>query len=519
MSKPSTMEKLQMLAGKAVARARAAPTKHKVAAAAVSYFTWVMTRKSTRRVLKFWAAGMPMLMSYKNLERKMKNRKKYKALSEEEKSAMWEKLHQRYAPKTLKLFTDLRGLYVKFGQVMTTRADITPPVYMRLLSTLQDEAPCEPLSTVRRVVREDTGKELEELFAEFEEKPIGSASIAQVHVARLHDGRRVVVKVQYPGAKKLMKLDLGTARKFTALANKAMLPFMDEMERQFLMEFDFSRERWALETIADELAMFGDAVQVPRPIEGMSTARMLVMDYVDGVKVADPSGHHLARPAAEALRRTGESLDGLPDAAVFLKVLMEVHGVQIFRHGVFNADPHPGNVYLLNRGGIGLIDFGQTKVISRDARVRAAKLLRALAEGSDDDKVAAMIEAGFRTKKMRPEMLLTNAILFFDDERDLLESHGMNIHQITEWLNKEDPMVSIPQDLIMIMRVCMMLKGIGSIFGHPVRPPVAWAHFVEEVLERPEAMAEYADKYNPEYIKAQKKAAAGKEEIADEFED
>jgi len=144
----------------------------------------------------------------------------------------------------LDLSLRLRGFYVKLGQVGCTRSDFVPIQYREVLQYLFDKVPPLPGPEVRKIIEDSLGKKIDDIFSEFNDVALGAASIAQVHRAVLHDGTVVAVKVQYPDAFELFKQDFITTRQFASIAQPEFLPILDELIKQILQEFDFTREAW-----------------------------------------------------------------------------------------------------------------------------------------------------------------------------------------------------------------------------------------------------------------------------------
>jgi aarF domain-containing kinase len=158
--------------------------------------------------------------------------------------AEWDALHEGYAEQTYACLCDLKGFYTKVGQILASRTDIMPSVYIERLRQLEDAVPPQPLAVVSQTICSDFGvDDLFELFAEFEKDPLGSASIGQCHRAILKDGSEVAVKVQYPDAERLFHSDIKTARLFCAVAVPEQLVVFNEIERQFKNEFDYREVR------------------------------------------------------------------------------------------------------------------------------------------------------------------------------------------------------------------------------------------------------------------------------------
>src|SRR5262249_9658783 len=190
--------------------------------------------------------------------------------------------------------TELGTTYIKFGQMLSTRADLIGPELANELSLLQEGAPSDPHGVARSTVESELGQPLAELFAEFEERPLASASIGQVHCARLRDGKPVVVKVQHAGIEATVRTDLDILVGLAEMAEQ-FLPELRryrprataaEFQRMLLRELDFGREERNLQQFSTNFAD-NAAVRFPQPNSELSTSRVLTMEFLDGIKVTE----------------------------------------------------------------------------------------------------------------------------------------------------------------------------------------------------------------------------------------
>jgi len=246
-------------------------------------------------------------------------------------------------------FEDLGPTFIKFGQVLATRPDLLPPSLVKELRRLQDEVPPFPREEVERIIESDLRAPASKIFAEFDPEPMAAASIAQVHRATLPTGERVVVKVQRPDLPRLLHRDLDILRMLAVLI-EARIPeaqqyrpvgLVEEFERSILREIDFTRELYHLQRFGRLLAD-DPTVHVPRAHEHLCTARVLVMECVEGIKV----------DRLDEIERAGLDRKALAENATRLVLK------QIFELGAYHADPHPGNFFVLRDNRICLVDYG-----------------------------------------------------------------------------------------------------------------------------------------------------------------
>jgi ubiquinone biosynthesis protein len=267
---------------------------------------------------------------------------------------------------------ELGTTFVKLGQLLSSRPDLLPDVYIDELGKLVDHVHPLPFAPLREAIAEDIGLEQ---FASIDEEPLASASIAQIHAALLKSGREVIVKVRRPGIVQQVQLDLELLRRTASLAEKhsttarllQLNALADELEQHLRGELNFREEAHNAELIASVVAEYREELFVPDVIHPYVTERVLVMERVHGGKIE--IDHGLDRERAEALAGT----------------LFRAYIRQVTVTGVFHADPHRGNVFLTPDGRLALLDFGLIGRLDDDTRTSLALLLLAIAQNRADD--------------------------------------------------------------------------------------------------------------------------------------
>lgn len=302
------------------------------------------------------------------------------------------------------------GVLVKLGQVLSTRRDLLPPHFVDELSRLQSSVPPAPWPEVEALLRQELGKPVDEVFEWFEHKPLAAASIAQVHRARLHGGPTVVVKVQRPGVREMVERDLdivlAITRGLEARARSAQSLGLRELGDGFAQslreELDFRIEARNSEAVALACGGFeaDAAVRIPKVYRAYTSARVLVQEWLEGVT--------LDRAPAVAQRK------GL-DRTVLARTILSAMLHQVLRAGVFHADPHPGNMLLLEDGRIGLIDFGSVGRIGPPMRMAIQELLVSIERG-DPARLYDALLALLGTRATTNEELMPDPLLL---EREL----------------------------------------------------------------------------------------------------
>ncbi|XVS63587.1 ABC1 kinase family protein [Actinosynnema sp. CA-299493] len=295
--------------------------------------------------------------------------------------------------RSLRLALEEGGVtFVKLGQVLSTRPDLLPPDVVDELTSLQDKVPAAPWPAVREVLVAELGQPPEDVFAEFDERPIAAASVAQVHRARLKSGEDVVVKVQRPGVRRVAEADLDIVlRLASTLHDKTrwgkaigVRDLAAGFSAALREELDFRVE--ARNLAAVRAASDGTDVVLPAVHEDLCTARVLVMQRLDGTPVRSASLESVDR---DALART------------LLDALLR----QVMLNGVFHADPHPGNIMLLGDGRLGLLDFGSVGRIDAQLRAALGKLLLAVDHGDPAGLRDALLELVARPDEIDEQQL------------------------------------------------------------------------------------------------------------------
>lgn len=279
------------------------------------------------------------------------------------------------------LVEDLKQMgptYIKLGQLLSTRPDLLPDEYLNALSNLQDNVSPVPFEEVKGIIEEELGTKISKAFNSFDEKPLASASIGQVHRAELHSGKPVAVKVQRPGIAKQFMDDLDTLDELTALAVKhletaktyAIDEVFAELRRILINELDYKKEAQNLKTLKRNLQQFDNLI-IPAPVNDYSSTRVLTMEFVSGKKITSLS----------PLRQMENDFSGL------VEELVEAYLQQIINDGFAHADPHPGNIKFTENNQIALIDLGMVARFAPQLQENLIELLLAISQ-SNGEKTA-----------------------------------------------------------------------------------------------------------------------------------
>ncbi len=373
----------------------------------------------------------------------------------------FDRCHERSAQAIYDMAVRLEGLPIKVCQFLGSRADVLPRTYISTLSQLQDRVPARPMEQIGPFIDAQLGRASEQVFAEFDRTPVASASLAQVHRARLHDGREVAVKVQYPEIDRIVHSDLANFKFFVKVLSKLERNFdftvvINEVEKYVPLELDFENEARNATRMKECLAARTD-VRVPTVIEEHSSRRVLVMEYAPGTRVTD--------------------LDGLRDAGVdpqeMSKRLIDLFSEMILVHGFFHADPHPGNMLVQPDGCLVLLDFGLAKEFAPGFREGITKLVMSIMTGDKVQIGRAFRDLGFRTREDRDDTLalLGEAFLGWALKNQKSYADADMLAQFNESLPtalKENPLIEVPGDILLVERVSSLLSGIGKQLGSHV---------------------------------------------------
>ncbi len=408
-------------------------------------------RRSTRVI---WTASS-IYLGYKRTAFSNRNRPPAEAARRQS------EFHRRAAKRILATATELQGLLIKVGQLMGARADVFPDEYIEVLSRLHDTVPPRPFSVMRPVIERELRGTIEGVFAEFDATPIASASLAQVYRGRLKDGRDVAVKVQYPDIEEIVRVDLQNVRILARGANRILRdfdldPIVEELTTNAPLELDFINEGRNAEEAARNFATRDDII-IPTIYWEYTTRRVLTMEFLEGIKITDFAGIDAAGIDPQAISR----------------LLAESYFKQIFSHGFFHADPHPGNLFVRPGPKLVIVDFGLTKHLAPAFLRGFVRLTAALIAGDKGTLIQAFKDLGFKTKldddsgfEALGEAMVSRLGRneeFARDRRVLMEFNDRMMK-----LFRENPIVRVPGEFLYIGRVMGLLGGLGVQLGSEV---------------------------------------------------
>lgn len=373
-----------------------------------------------------------------------------------------EALHRRNARRFRETSLRQGGAFLKIGQLLSTRPDLLPQAWVDELAVLQDQAAPEPFAQIRAVLEAEFDAPLDTLFADIDATPLACASIGQVHRARLHDGQEVAVKVQRPGLAEIIELDLALLRIFMDSVSSLLPPtdmstIIAEVERSVRDELDYTSETRMTAIMHEEMRTV-PGVRVPQPVRALCSPHVMTSEFITGRKLTAVLDD--ARAAGDK-----ETVDTL------LYRLLDAWFHQILRLGMFQADPHPGNLLVDEKGELVVLDFGCTAVFAGDRRAGYFRVLQAAIIGDTGTIASQLHTLGFATRSGEPATLLAFADALLAQFRDaaLRGTDG------AEWPSPEalaatarsllqqaegDPVETLPADFILLARVFGSLSGL-----------------------------------------------------------
>ena len=348
---------------------------------------------------------------------------------------------------------DLGPTFVKLGQVLSTRPDLLPEAYTTELASLRDDVRPFPYEEAEQILIEEYGRPPSEVFDWIDTTPLASASISQVHRVRLLDGRQVVLKIRRPGIEKTVHADLEILKNLALLAERR-LPFLvpyapvslaREFERSLKRELDFGVERRTMERCQEQFAR-EPLAHIPSVVAEYSSTRVLAMEFIAGVGVTDIPGLKAmgVNPSDVAIRGA--------------HILM----IQIFRNGFFHADPHPGNLRVLEGGVVAPLDYGMFGQLDLQTRERIADLLAGLMAQETDRVIRALDALEIRGEHVDPRELRRECAELVASYADLsLDTIdlGRLLKELVEFIRRFQ--LRIPPNLVLLIRSLVTIDGVG----------------------------------------------------------
>ncbi|MCB9667760.1 MAG: AarF/ABC1/UbiB kinase family protein [Myxococcales bacterium] len=402
--------------------------------------------------------------------------------------SMLAEVHAHNARRIKSAILELQGLFIKVGQLISIMTNFLPREFLAQLESLQDQVPARPVSQIRQQIKEELGQDPCDMFLSFDDVPLASASLGQVHRAVLKDGTQIVVKVQHQDIDHVVRSDLRTIWRILRIVGwfvpvKGLDVIYRQIKEMVLSELDFVSEANAMRVIAANLAE-EKGVRIPSPLLEYSTRRALSTTFQKGQKLIDP----------EAALRWGH------DRQELARRLVRIYCKMIFVDGFYHADPHPGNLLLTESGEIVLVDFGAVAqlsphmkrgipdfleaILKRDTQgiFRALRTMGFIAHGSEAERASERIIDYFHRKfqdevhleslnlkdiRVDPQKSMEN---FFD-----LRRQNIGIRELTSAFQ-------VPKDWVLLERTILLLAGVCTTLDPLMNPMVVIRPYLEEFV-------------------------------------
>ena len=385
----------------------------------------------------------------------------------------------RYRAKQLtNLLVDLGPAFVKAGQALSTRPDIIPVVLLEELSQLQDQLPGFSGDKAMELIEEDLDKEINDIFSQIDKEPISAASLGQVHKATLKNGDIVAVKVQRPGLREQITLDLYIVRNIAfwlknniGLIRSDLVALIDELGKRVFEEMDYINEAENAEKFR-RMHSQNIKIAVPKIYNEITSRRVLTMEWIDGTKLTN----------LEDVKKLGIN----PDEMIEIGVQCSLE--QLLEHGFFHADPHPGNLLALKDGRLCYLDFGMMSEVSRESRSGLIQAVVHLVNKNFDKLSHDFVKLGFLSKEVNLEPIVPAFQEVFVNAIELGVSK-MDFKSVTD--DMSGVMYKFPFKLppyyALIIRSLITLEGIAlSVDPNFKILGAAYPYFARRLMEDPD---------------------------------
>ena len=408
----------------------------------------------------------------------------------------YEKLTQ---PKRLRLaLEELGPTFIKFGQILSTRPDLLPPDFIEELEKLQDKAAFFDSEEAVSIIEQELGKEMDQVFAEFDKEPVAAASLSQVHRAKLHSGEEVAVKVQRPNIQEKIRLDIEILENIAGSLEKRVHKgwvyrpklMVEEFRRTILKEINFKNEAHNLEKFKENIKNI-DYAEVPGVFWDLTSEKVIVMDFVDGVKVSSIVDSQKNKYNKKKIAKRG--------AKLMLK--------QIYEDGFFHADPHPANLFVRSPAHIIMLDVGMVGYLDDTTKLEALRLLDAVLSSNPEAAIRSFKRLGAINGEFDSRMLKQDLLEMFNRYVDIPIKRFSFSEMNQDMLNiMSRHNLTLPPNLSLMLKSVSVIESVGRQLDPDFNLAEVARPYVRELL---------ASKYGPEeFFKAGKEFAKDTSELA-----
>ena len=381
-----------------------------------------------------------------------------------------------------KVLEELGPTFIKLGQILSTRPDLIPLEFCKEFEKLQDKAPAIEYEKVKAQIENEIKQPIDKIFNNFSSQPVAAASLAEVHLAELKTGEKVVVKVQRPDIRRMITADLEILYGLAKLAEKHIkesrvydpVGVVEEFKKTILKEIDFNVEANNIERFRRNFKD-DDIVYVPEVFRDLSTAKILTIERIEGIKVSD-----IEKIEESGLDRKQIAING---ANAVLK--------QIFIHGFFHADPHPGNIFVLDNNRIAFVDYGMVGRLDEETKVQFASILTAVVERDVSGVIESLIATG-----VVEEADVKRLSLDLEELMDRYYGIPLKELEMGQFLMDAINVVSqnkikIPPSLFLLSKALITIEGVGRKLDPEFNVAIHIKPFVGKLVR---------EKYSPKRI-------------------
>jgi predicted unusual protein kinase regulating ubiquinone biosynthesis (AarF/ABC1/UbiB family) len=434
------------------------------------------------RLIRIYATTSRVVLSYLwlRVRRPLMSRDRY--------AAMLADCHRRNARRIHAAIVGAGGLFIKVGQLISILSNFLPPEFRHQLQGLQDRLPPRPFEEIAKRLELELGRRPDELFVRLDPTPIATASLAQVHAATLHDGRRVAVKVQHVDIERIARLDLEVIRRILAIVQfftgvRGIESYHPEITRMIDEELDFTKEAENIVRIATGFA--GDpTVRCPIVVPERSSRRVLTTEFIDGTKITD----------FETLIARGF------ERRVLAERIVTAYCRMIFDEGVYHADPHPGNIFVGVDGAIVFVDFGAVGVLAPHMREGIPEFFQGVIRRDPQRITDAIRTMGFVARDSASGDVAARVIDYFQrkvldelssesfslgnlqvDMRSKLETLA-DLRKLDVSLSQLTETFQVPKDWVLLERTLLLLLGLCTELDPSWNPMTVIEPYLENVV-------------------------------------
>ncbi|MEX2382615.1 MAG: AarF/UbiB family protein [Opitutales bacterium] len=366
--------------------------------------------------------------------------------------------------------------YVKLGQVLASRPDLLPEPYLKALSRLHDNVKPFSFEEVEQIVTEELGVRISRAFSSFDPEPLAGASLGQVHLAALRDGRPVVVKIQRPNIRPQIAEDFEVLADIASFLDAHtdtgrryhFVDIVEEFRVSIRHELNYEREARNLIAVGENLKEF-DRIQVPQPVADYCTKCVLTMEHIRGRKITSVS------PLAQM------DLDGAELAETLFKAYLQ----QVLLDGLFHADPHPGNIFLTEDGHLALLDLGMVGHTTPEMQETLIQLLLAISEGKGDEAADVMIRISKKDEDFQKVEFRSHVSkLLAGNQNQGLQEHNVGTTLMEVTRHAAGNGLRVPVELTLLGKTLLQLDEVGRILDPSFDPNASIRRNVGDILSR-----------------------------------